>query len=87
MNIIHEIRQYMVFYEFYAISGLFEGDIISCKQIQDVQTISSVQVMASNQKDWEMLVCHFQRYRSRFYAFVYFPVINNVRNFHIAGSE
>lgn len=29
---------------------------MTCKQEEDVPTIRSVQVMASNQKDWEMLV-------------------------------
>lgn len=41
----------------FVVSGLLEGAIVSCKQVDEVPTISTVQVMASNQKDWEMLVC------------------------------
>lgn len=36
--------------------GLYEGCIVSCKIVDEVPVLDVVNVTASNEKDWEMLV-------------------------------
>lgn len=39
--------------------GLYDGAIVSCRVVDDLPTLDTVYVTATNQKDWEILVSNF----------------------------
>lgn len=40
-------------------TGLYDGAIVSCRVVDDLPTLDTVYVTATNQKDWEILVSNY----------------------------
>lgn len=44
------------FQRYFRFIGLSEGAIVSCKLVDELSTLDTVHVTATNHKDWEILV-------------------------------